>query len=119
MGPTFSVTSMRPSGRKASRQGSSKLLTVVMVKGRLASGFSSPILTWDQAATDARVKSNAAFANFIVISPSNLVSRDLPGRLLLRRRMEAAHVCRLADHVPIHRLQQIIARSVSRQIEFC
>src|ERR1035437_2323420 len=68
MGPTFSVTSMRPSGRNASRQGSSNVLTVVMVKGRLASGFCSPTLTWAQAATDTRVKSNGAFANFIVIS---------------------------------------------------
>jgi len=40
-----------------------------MVKGMLASGFCSPALTWAQAATDAREKSNAAFANFIVISP--------------------------------------------------
>src|SRR5215469_3529028 len=69
MGPTFSVTSMRTSGRKASRQGSSKVVTVVMVKGRLASGFCSPTLTWAQAPTDAKVKSNPAFANFIVISP--------------------------------------------------
>ena len=67
IGPTFSVISMRPSGRKAIRQGSSKVLTVVMVKGTLASGFCSPALTWPQAAADARVKSNAAFANFIVI----------------------------------------------------
>ena len=52
-GPTFSVISMRPSGRKASRQGSLKVATVVMVKGRLASGFCSPALTWAQAATDA------------------------------------------------------------------
>jgi hypothetical protein len=37
------------------------------VKGMLASGFCSPILTWAQAAIDARVKSNVAFANFIVI----------------------------------------------------
>ena len=68
-GPTFSVISMRPSGRKASRHGSSKVLTVVMVKGRLASGFCSPTLTWARIAAAARVTSNAAFANFIVISP--------------------------------------------------
>jgi hypothetical protein len=42
--------------------------TVAMVKGRLASGFCSPTLTWVQAATDASVKSNAALVNFIVIS---------------------------------------------------
>jgi hypothetical protein len=46
-----------------------------MVNGRLASGFCSPILTWAQAATDARVKSNAAFANFIVI----LLAFQAPG----------------------------------------
>ena len=63
------MTSMRPSGRKAIRQGSSNVATVVMVNGTLASGFCSPILTWAQAATDASVKSNAAFANFIVNSP--------------------------------------------------
>ena len=57
---------MRPSGRKASRQGSSKLATVVMVKGRLGSGFCSPALTWAHAPAATRVKSNAAFADFIV-----------------------------------------------------
>src|SRR5581483_7584886 len=67
-GPIFSVISMRPSGRKAIRQGSSKLATVVILKGRVASGFVSPALTWPQAATAARVNSNPAFANFIIIS---------------------------------------------------
>src|SRR5215471_19105224 len=69
---------MRPSGRKARRQGSSKVLTVVILKGRLGSGFWSPALTWAQAAADARLSSNTAFANFIVISPcfSRAVLRD-------------------------------------------
>src|SRR6185436_274096 len=67
MGPIFSVTSMRPSGRKAIRQGSSKVVVVVILKGTVGSGFCSPTLTWAQAA--ARVRSSAAFANFIVISP--------------------------------------------------
>src|ERR1700722_9593365 len=58
---------MRPSGRKASLQGNLKVATVVMVKGKSASGFCSPTLTWAQAATDAIVKSTAAFANFIDI----------------------------------------------------
>ena len=44
-GPDFSVISMRPSGRNASRQGSLKEATVVMVKGRLGSFFCSPTLT--------------------------------------------------------------------------
>jgi len=63
-GPGLSVISMRPSGRKASLQGSLKVATVVMVKGRLASGFCSPTLTWARAATDAMVRSTAALAHF-------------------------------------------------------
>jgi hypothetical protein len=39
-----------------------------MLKGTLASGFCSPTFTWDHAATDTKVKTNGAFANFIVIS---------------------------------------------------
>src|SRR5215471_3386968 len=74
MGPGFSVISMRPSGRKASRQGSLKVATVFRVKGRPASGFCSPILTCAHAAPDATVKSNAAFANF-VDSLSSLLER--------------------------------------------
>src|SRR2546426_1784800 len=70
-GPTFSVTSMRPSGRNARRQGRLKVVTGVMLKGRLASDFCSPALTWAQTAAAASVSSNAAFANFIVISPSS------------------------------------------------
>jgi hypothetical protein len=49
------------------RQGSSKVFTVVMVKGILASGFCSPALTCAQAATAASVRINAAFSNFIII----------------------------------------------------
>src|SRR5215471_5127403 len=65
---------MRPSGKKASRQGSSKLATVVIVKGTLCSGFCSPILTCAHTPTDARVKSNAAFCNFI----NTLLASHLP-----------------------------------------
>src|SRR5262245_57694388 len=75
---------MRPSGRKARRQGRVKVVTVVIVKGRLVSDFCSPALTWAQAAADARVSSNVAFANCIVISPLLLklpILRD-PGALL-------------------------------------
>src|SRR5262249_4872561 len=57
---------MRPSGKNAIRHGSSKVATVVVLKGRLASGFVSPALTCAHAAIDPRVKSSAAFANFIV-----------------------------------------------------
>ena len=69
MGPIFSVTSMRPSGRKAIRQGSSKVAVVVILKGSVASGFCSPTLTWAHAAGAARVRSSAAFANFIIMTP--------------------------------------------------
>jgi hypothetical protein len=76
-------------GQEGQPPGQFKVATVVMVKGRLASGFCSPILTWAQAATDTRVKSNAAFANFIVIlslllkrpalsDPGRFVNRTLP-----------------------------------------
>src|SRR6185312_11664510 len=71
-GPTFSVISIRPSGRKARRQGRLKLATWVMVKGRLASGFWSPRLTWAWAA-DAAVAISAAasaiFTSFILSLP--------------------------------------------------
>src|SRR5262249_25155458 len=57
---------MRPSGRNASRHGSLKVITVVMVKGTLASGFCSPILKCAQGAADAAVRRNTALTNFIV-----------------------------------------------------
>src|SRR5260370_35325604 len=74
MGPIFSVTNMRPSGRKATRQGNSKVAVGVMVKARLASGFCSPALTCAQTAADAKVNSNAAFATFIELSPCFIIS---------------------------------------------
>src|SRR5262245_27504306 len=58
---------MRPSGRKASRHGRLKVVTVVIVKGRLGSGFCSPTFTCAQAAADASMKSKP-LANFIFIS---------------------------------------------------
>src|SRR3954453_22537443 len=70
---------MRPSGRKAIRQGSSKVATVVIVKGRLATGFCSPALTWAQAARGVKARSQAAFANFIVVSPYFQYRRELFG----------------------------------------
>ncbi|MND02338.1 hypothetical protein D3C83_216800 [compost metagenome] len=56
---------MRPSGRKASRHGSVKVATVVMLNGTLASGFWPPALTWAHAADGARASSNIAVASFI------------------------------------------------------
>src|SRR5262245_12434071 len=66
-GPIFSVTSIRPSGKKAIRQGSPKVAGVVILKGRVASGFCSPTLTWVQPATGARVRNSAALASFIIV----------------------------------------------------
>src|SRR2546423_670628 len=70
MGPIFSVTSMRPSGRKAMRQGSSKVATVVIVNGRVASGFFPPTLTWPEAITDTMVKRTAVLGKFIDLCSS-------------------------------------------------
>src|SRR5256885_16849025 len=70
-GPIFSVISMGPAGRKASRHGRVKVVTAVMLKGMLASGFCSPALLCAQTAADTKISSNAVFAKFIfiVISP--------------------------------------------------
>src|SRR5215475_7986623 len=84
---------MRPSGRNARRQGSSKVATVVMVKGRPASGFCSPALTCAQAAAAAKVSSKTAFANLIVNSPcfSRPVLRD-PGALSVLRAYQNIYI---------------------------
>jgi hypothetical protein len=74
MGPIFSVTSMRPSGPKAIRQGNSKVAVVVNLKGSVGSGFCLPTLTWPQAVIDARVN-NKAFPNSIVIFPRSSASQ--------------------------------------------
>src|SRR5262249_2224323 len=84
-GPIFSVTSILPSGRKARRQGSSKVATVVMLKGPLASGFCSPALTWPHTAAEARGGNHSDFATFIIIFfPRFLSARNFtdPGALL-------------------------------------
>jgi hypothetical protein len=59
---------MRPSGRKAILQGNSNVLTVVIVKGRVASGFVPPTFTWARPVADARIKSDAVFAKRILMS---------------------------------------------------
>src|SRR6266571_8196223 len=77
-GPTFSVMSMRPSGRNAMRQGSLNVATWVIVNGRLDSGFSSPALIWARAVADTSVTSSAAFRSvFTYVSPP-LTNRDQP-----------------------------------------
>src|SRR4029450_4576678 len=60
-GPTFSVTSMRPSGRNAMRHPSLNSATLVIVNGRLGSGFKSPALIWACAGGGISVSSRAAF----------------------------------------------------------
>src|SRR5580658_3950235 len=66
---------MRPSGRKAIRQGSSNVAVVVILNGKVASGFCSPTLTWAQAPI-AELKSSDTLANFMVILLVSL-SRDV------------------------------------------
>ena len=51
------------------RHGNPNVLVVVMVKGRLASGFCSPTLIWASPVADATVRSNAIFAKRILMSP--------------------------------------------------
>src|SRR5580704_15297271 len=77
---------MRPSGRNASRHGSLKVVTVVIVKGRLASGFCSPTLACAQVATAPMVKSTAVSVNFIVISPRFSSDRSPEAGRFLRGR---------------------------------
>ena len=48
------------------RHGNSNVLVVVRVKGRLASGFCSPMLTWASPVADATLRSNAIFAKRIL-----------------------------------------------------
>ena len=64
--PTFSVMSMRPSGRKAIRQGRSRVVTWVMVKGRVGSGFCSPALICAFAWVAARARNIPAITNCFI-----------------------------------------------------
>src|SRR4029453_12424277 len=64
-GPTFSVTSMRPSGRNARRQPSLNSATLVIGNGRSGSGFNSPALICAPAVVDTRVSSSPVSSVFI------------------------------------------------------
>src|SRR3954463_8895661 len=64
-GPTFSVTSMRPSGRNATRHGRLNVATCVMVNGTLGSGFRSPALICASARVETRASSSAV-GNFVI-----------------------------------------------------
>ncbi len=68
-GPVFSVISMRPSGRKASRQGRLKVATGAMTKGVVGSGACAPRLAWAYAPVDASAMSAAIFTDFKVDPP--------------------------------------------------
>jgi hypothetical protein len=69
MGPTFSVISIRPSGRKASLHRRLKVATLVMTNGKLASGFCAPRLVWAEAPVAAKVTDTANSASFIFRLP--------------------------------------------------
>src|SRR5690349_9114796 len=58
-GPTFSVISIRPSGRNARRHGSLKSATLVSVNGRSFSGSFVPALTCAHAADDVNDRTKA------------------------------------------------------------
>jgi hypothetical protein len=66
--PTFSVISMRPSGRKAIRQGRLRVATWTMLKGRLGSGFCSPALICASAWVAARARNSPAISNCFISS---------------------------------------------------
>ena len=70
-GPTFSVTSMRPSGRNAMRQGNLRsATTLVTVNGRFGSDGCVPALTWAPAAAGTSVKSSSSIEKRLHVSPS-------------------------------------------------
>ena len=64
--PTFSVISIRPSGRKAIRQGRLRVVTWTMLKGRLGSGFCSPALICASAWVAARARNSPAITNCFI-----------------------------------------------------
>ena len=79
MGPTFSVISIRPSGRNASRHGRLKVATWVMTNGKLASGFCAPRLVWAEAPDAARTANTTVFASFIFHLPRMFVVARVRG----------------------------------------
>src|SRR6516164_7829794 len=69
MGPTFSVITIRPSGRNPSRHGRLKVATLVMTNGKLASGVWAPRLVWAEAPDAVKAANTAVFASFIFHLP--------------------------------------------------
>src|SRR3954454_10352185 len=61
--------SIRPSGKKAIRQGRLKVATCVIVNGRSASGFSVPALTWALAVPAPSVNSSTELSNDFIVLP--------------------------------------------------
>src|SRR5665213_3423966 len=73
-GPTFSVMSMRPSGRNAMRHGKLNVVTWLTVNGRLDSGVFSPALTWACTATDTKGSKSVARTNTFIGFPPRVFS---------------------------------------------
>src|SRR4051812_37711232 len=59
---------MRPSGRKAMRQGRLNVATWVIVNGRLGSGFNAPALIWAYAEADTSMSRRTALGSVFMIS---------------------------------------------------
>ena len=108
MGPTFSVISMRPSGRNARRHGRLKVATWVMTNGKLASGFCAPRLVWAEAPVAARAASTAVFANFIFDRLHHVAVCPAPKGELALARLLAALRCK-SSSVDIARRSQHVA----------
>src|SRR5215471_10270709 len=81
-GPTFSVMSIRPSGRNAMRHGRLNVATWVMVNGSSGSGFKEPALVCVQAGADASKDNSTALKRAFM---HLLLSNDVRGRSRVRR----------------------------------
>jgi hypothetical protein len=66
MSPTFSVMSMRPSGRKAIFQGRLRVVIWVTVKGRLVSDFCSPAFTCADTLLETKARNIPATAKCFI-----------------------------------------------------
>src|SRR5262249_35716800 len=69
MGPTFSVITIRPSGRNPSRHGRLNVATLVMTNGKMASVVCAPRLVWAGAPDAVKAANTAVFASFIFHLP--------------------------------------------------
>src|SRR5678815_1309726 len=69
-GPTFSVMSMRPSGRNAIRHGRLNSATLVIVNGWSSSGGWVPAFTCARASADRSIRDTAAVTHAFMEAPS-------------------------------------------------